>query len=453
MHSRQRLGGKAIDLIDRKFWPRGLKFGRNWNNDEVSHILNKRLDSGLPEPFFLMSWYNCRGDPDTSAKVEKDFDRLRNMGLLDNSVFLLCSDHGYPDPSRGMGPQWFARQNLTHDLVLTDDNILVPLLIRYPGCQPRKVTVPVGTMDLMPTILDLLRISPRADESRRLQGHSLVPLMEGRPAPHLEERKFRSDARFMMQTHRRTSIRGSRFKYIVYHDEGGDELYDLHSDPSESHNLIDDTSFTEVLGEFRSEFKRSEQEAVEFHLRYLLERTQRLGSDLGGVKRALVIHSQPIPNSQLILKALASLLSKGTIDLMTSQPLDTEQVGSFSNVFQWPSTHNNGSPGEAVLPSDPYDVVILPAVEQSGSEFGLALSVARRLSRRYPLILDPNLGSLGEPRKTLSTRLRVAYQRKGLYLREPSLIIKDVRRALGRGRQLGPRQEEAPAPAQGSDVA
>ena len=96
LHSRQRLGGKAIDLVDRGFWPRGLKFGRSWTNDEVSHILNRRLDRGLEEPFFLLAWYNCRGDPDTSLKVERDLDRLKEMGALDNSVFVMCSDHGYP---------------------------------------------------------------------------------------------------------------------------------------------------------------------------------------------------------------------------------------------------------------------------------------------------------------------------------------------------------------------
>lgn len=432
LHSRQRLGGRAIDLADRRYWPRGLKFGRSWTNDEVSHIYNKQIDDGLPEPFFLLVWYNCRGDPNTSAMVERDLQRLRDDGSFDRSVFLMSSDHGYPDPSRGMGPQWFARQGLTHDLVLTDDNILVPLLVHYPGCKPRKVTTPVSTMDLMPTILELMNISADSEETKHIRGKSLVPLMEGRPAPELEGRVFRSDARFLMQTHRATAIRSTNYKYIVHHDAGAEEFYDIKADPSESRNLIEDADLQPTIADHRHEFERSEQEAVDFHLRYLLERTGTFGANLNGHRSVLVIYGEEIPNGDLLLRALASVFSGRELHLLTGYPLDESATQGFSSISEWTLSEDGIPLTPPQLPRASYDMVVLPAAVRSGALYAAALALGRRLSRRYPLVIDPNLTGVTQPSKSPLLMLKVANERKGLYVKEPGLVLRDIRNALAR---------------------
>ena len=56
------------------------------------------------------------------------------------------SDHGYPDVNRGIS--YYDKLKLGHDLIMTDDNILAPLLIKFPGKQPLKVTNPISTMDI-----------------------------------------------------------------------------------------------------------------------------------------------------------------------------------------------------------------------------------------------------------------------------------------------------------------
>lgn len=430
LHSRQRLGGKVIDLADRRYWPKGLKFGRNWDNDEVSFILNRRLDDEMPEPFFLLVWYNCRGDPQTSAKVERDLGRLRDMGLMDNSVFVMGSDHGYPDPSRGMGPQWFARQNLTHDLVLTDDNILVPLMIQYPGCTPRTVTVPVCTIDLMPTILELMDIQLSTEEAKGVQGKSLVPLMQGEPAPLLEDRKFRSDARFMMQTQRRTAIRGTRYKYIRYHDEGTDEFYDLQEDPSESRSVIDDPSLASTVAEYKAEFERTEQRAVDHHMRYLLERSRVLDTRTEAVRTVLVICSQPLPNSKALLGALSSLPEVDRADLLAAENgLPDEDTRGFANVVQWRASPGGSLSPDPSLPDQQYDLVVVPTLERKSAGYQAAIKLGRRLSKREPMIVDPNMNSVTRPKRTLGFMLKVAYRRRGLYLREPGLALRDIKLA------------------------
>ena len=50
-----------------------------------------------------------------------------------NTIFILCSDHGYPDKSKGITPETLKKKNMTHDVFMTDDNIMIPFLISLPG--------------------------------------------------------------------------------------------------------------------------------------------------------------------------------------------------------------------------------------------------------------------------------------------------------------------------------
>ena len=46
-----------------------------------------------------------------------------------------------------------------HDLIMTDDNICVPLVLKYPGCRMgEKIDTTVGTIDIVPTVLNILEI-------------------------------------------------------------------------------------------------------------------------------------------------------------------------------------------------------------------------------------------------------------------------------------------------------
>jgi len=64
---------------------------------------------------------------------------------------------GYPDPRTGFNKS--TMRETRHDMIVTDDNVRIPLFIKFPGCRPGKVSDTVGTVDLLPTILGLLEIS------------------------------------------------------------------------------------------------------------------------------------------------------------------------------------------------------------------------------------------------------------------------------------------------------
>ena len=94
-------------------------------------------------PSFFFINYNCRKDPDTGNKVKWAINRFKKSGYDENNtIYILCSDHGYPDFSKKSGNPEFYKEysrkykvNISHDLVLTDDNIMIPLFIKYPGCK------------------------------------------------------------------------------------------------------------------------------------------------------------------------------------------------------------------------------------------------------------------------------------------------------------------------------
>ncbi len=100
--------------------------------------------------------------------------RLRDAGVWDDTVFVLTADHG---------ESLNEHQELTHALLLYDTTLHVPLIVRAPGRSPARFADTVRTLDILPTVLDLLGI----DAPQQVQGTSLRPLVEGTgEVPELE---------------------------------------------------------------------------------------------------------------------------------------------------------------------------------------------------------------------------------------------------------------------------
>jgi arylsulfatase A-like enzyme len=95
---------------------------------------------------------------------------LEDLSLLDNAIIVVTSDHGEMFGEHG---HW------AHGSSLYEESLRVPLLLRYTGVVSPGVviTTPVQTMDIMPTILDLLNLPITPD----LESTSLLPLVQGAP--------------------------------------------------------------------------------------------------------------------------------------------------------------------------------------------------------------------------------------------------------------------------------
>lgn len=149
-------------------------------------------------------------------------ETLRGAGLEDNTIIVLTSDHGVQNGRKNV---WFKR-------TLWEASTHVPLLIRLPGQeQSRRFDAPVGLIDIFPTLCDLAGL-PAPDG---LEGHSLVPLVEGREMDRPPVLTSHGPGNF--------AVRDKRWRYIRYAD-GSEELYDHATDPDERTNLAGDPAFT-----------------------------------------------------------------------------------------------------------------------------------------------------------------------------------------------------------------
>ncbi len=100
--------------------------------------------------------------------VGEILDTLSYKGFLDNSIIVLTADHG---------EEFMEEGKLFHSVESSSDILLhVPLMISHDGCfQPKHVETPVSTIDIPPTICDLLGI----DIPDSFRGISLKPHLCG----------------------------------------------------------------------------------------------------------------------------------------------------------------------------------------------------------------------------------------------------------------------------------
>ena len=203
---------------------------------------------------------------------------LRSEGLYDRTLVVLTSDHGEqlgeePDDTGGTGRD--GRFYSAHGHTLYEELLHVPLIVKLPGAPgpARRVSAVTRAIDVMPTILDVVGLSPAAPG--RQQGLSLRPLWEERPSP---PRHAFTEA---LSTDRESkSLRDARYKYVVSmwprqlgrHGRSWvapaerlarTELYDLVDDPGERHNLLRDSTpeIRRLARRFDAELRRRAAEA------------------------------------------------------------------------------------------------------------------------------------------------------------------------------------------------
>jgi arylsulfatase A-like enzyme len=113
-------------------------------------------------------------------------------------------------------------------------------LLRVPGVAPRRVPAKRSVVDLVPTLLDLMRIpQPGPGE---LSGVSMAGDLGVSDAGSYEERDVYLDMPDGPYTHmRRAILHGPTPGMKLIHFGGQQyQLYDLASDPDEAHDLSDD---------------------------------------------------------------------------------------------------------------------------------------------------------------------------------------------------------------------
>ena len=146
---------------------------------------------------------------------------LKKQGWYEKAFVIAVGDHG-----EGLG----EHHEDTHGIFLYDSTTHVPLIVKLPGEARlgKVVEAQVRTTDILPTVLDLLKISPPA----QLDGESLQPYFAGSEAAgRVAFGETDYPLRFGWAPLR--AVRAEGFKLI---EAPKPELYDLRADPGELQN-------------------------------------------------------------------------------------------------------------------------------------------------------------------------------------------------------------------------
>lgn len=103
---------------------------------------------------------------------------LKRKGLYKDSVIVLTSSHGETLGENSYRAGGYKRP-FGHRY-LWESNIRVPMIVKAPGLEPERIEEPVSLVDLAPTIYDISDIDLRNGVKLQMQGHSLLPLTQGR---------------------------------------------------------------------------------------------------------------------------------------------------------------------------------------------------------------------------------------------------------------------------------
>ena len=233
-----------------------------YENDTIPEAINsdpaffKSLPKFIRESENRVRWHTRFDTPENYQRNRKGLYRMvsgvdRNIGYIiktlehlsfkNNTVIIFASDHGMYYGERGLSDCW----------QLNEESIRIPLIICDPRTEGESRTAieeMVLNIDLAPTILALAGLPKR----NHIQGQNLLPLIEGMVDDWRDE--FFCEHRFDHPGIAKSEgIRTKEWKYIRYFEQNPiyEELYNLESDPYESHNLADDANATIQLTDMR----------------------------------------------------------------------------------------------------------------------------------------------------------------------------------------------------------
>jgi arylsulfatase A-like enzyme len=220
----------------------------------------RRLPSLLHDTEGRKRWQRRFDTPDRAQSIIRDYYRLitgidREIGrmiealasskLADNTVIIFTSDNGYALGDRGMADKWF----------MYEEDLRIPLIVYDPrrpeAHHGRKVDAMTLNVDFAPTLLELAHAAIPSS----MQGHSLVPILNG-ATPAFWRTDFFYEHHFSGAA-AIPAIEGVRTKdwaYMRWTDAKPivEELYDLRSDPLEVNDLVHNSASAPQLEALRT---------------------------------------------------------------------------------------------------------------------------------------------------------------------------------------------------------
>lgn len=183
------------------------------------------------------------------AHLKRIIDSLKKGGHYEDTLIILTADHG-----DGMGHHGHATKHTS----FYDQTTRVPLIVFGEGVEKKgSCDDLVSLVDLLPSLVDVAK----GEVQENLPGHSLMPAwVKGSNVSHeYVVSQWHSEWGYTIEPGR--MLRTKRYKYCIYREGDGEELYDMEEDPWEQKNLSKDSNYLSILQKHRKLFEEYLEES------------------------------------------------------------------------------------------------------------------------------------------------------------------------------------------------
>lgn len=253
-------------------WPRHPLIDLHRRQAGLDHVFTAdEVQNALAAYYALVSFVD--------AQVGVVLDGLAEAGLADSTRVIYTSDHGDMVGEHGF---WYKS-------TLFDGAAGVPLIVSGPGVPAGKVVkTNVSHVDLFPSILDAVGVD-QAPEDADLPGTSLWPLASGDD----QSRRVFAEYHSIYSESGEFMIRDDQYKYIHYVN-AEPFLFDLVTDPDETHNLAPDPAFADIVDSYEFALRGIvDMEAVDKEAKADQERRMQVG----GGRETIIAQGQRVSYS------------------------------------------------------------------------------------------------------------------------------------------------------------
>jgi arylsulfatase A-like enzyme len=229
----------------------------------LSRDAAKFVDDNKDQPFFLFLSYNCPHAPQQApqedinryAHIENKkrrvyaamidvmdrgigevVDALKKNGIYENTLIFFMSDNGGPQPREGSTSGWNGSSNTPFrggKGSMYDGGVHVPFIACWPDKIPAGTvfTYPVNSLDIARTAVAISGAD--ASYGPAMEGVNLIPYVTGKKktAPH--------EAIFWRSGRNWSVVSADGTKHALDRESSVPQLFHLHSDVSESNDLMD----------------------------------------------------------------------------------------------------------------------------------------------------------------------------------------------------------------------
>ncbi|WP_084684762.1 sulfatase-like hydrolase/transferase [Maribacter forsetii] len=202
--------------------------------------------------------------------------KLKDQGLLDNTIIIYTSDNGRFQGTHG----------LFDKCLLYEESVKAPLIV-YDGRvleseRGFRENALISSVDIAPTILSMAGITaPKSMQGKDFSNllNKTQDMSQWRNAVFMEDlfieemfhQRYKENVDEINQelinanrSYRSRGIRTDRYKYFVYYEHKPkiEELYDVENDPLEQNNLANNKEYVDVLKRLRKQTEEMYLEAL-----------------------------------------------------------------------------------------------------------------------------------------------------------------------------------------------